>query len=158
MKWSAIIFFLTVSTWAIAQIDPIDKSGLAIGGYDVVAYFESGKPEMGNSNFKSIYEGATYYFVSAERKKLFEANPAKYLPQYNGYCALAVSYGKKVSIDPETFKVSDNKLYLFYHGKTSRGRVNSIETWNKSEDRLLKKAEALWPEVKKVKYKSGTGL
>jgi hypothetical protein len=80
------------------------------------------------------------------------------IPQYNGYCALAVSYEKKVSIDPETFKVSNDKLYLFYHGKTSRGKVNSIETWNKSEDRLLKKAEALWPEVKKVKYKSGTGL
>lgn len=158
MKLSSVIFFLTVSTWVIAQVDPIDKTGLAIGGYDVVAYFESGKAEKGNSIFKSVYEGVTYYFVSVDRQKLFEANPAKYLPQFNGFCALAVSYGKKVSIDPKTFKVSNNKLYLFYHGKTSRGRVNSIETWNKSEDRLLRKAEALWPEVKKIKYKSGTEL
>jgi YHS domain-containing protein len=158
MKWIKAILMVTVSTLADAQVDPVAKDGVAIGGYDVVAYFETGKPEKGSSNFKSMYEGATYYFASAERQKLFDVNPAKYAPQYNGYCALAVSYGKKVSIDPETFKVANDKLYLFYHGKTSRGKVNSIETWNKSEARLLKKAEALWPEVKKVKYKPGTGL
>jgi YHS domain-containing protein len=158
MKSVITILILITATLGVAQTDPVDKDGLAIGGYDVVAYFESGKAEKGNNNFKSVYESATYYFTSEQRQKLFDANPTKYIPQYNGYCALAVSYGKKVSIDPETFKVADDKLYLFYNGKSSRGKVNSLETWDKSEERLLKKANALWPEVKKVKYTYGASL
>jgi YHS domain-containing protein len=159
MKWmSLLMVMLLIYMDGVSQVDPVDKDGLAIGGYDVVAYFETGKAEKGNAKFQSVYEGVTYYFTSAERQKLFDANPAKYVPQYNGYCALAVSYGKKVSIDPETFKVMNDKLYLFYNGKTSRGKINSLDTWNKSEDRLLKKANTLWPEVKNLKYKAGSGL
>lgn len=158
MKWISLLFVLVVYKVSFAQVDPVDKNGIAIGGYDVVAYFETGKPEKGTDSFKSNYDGVTYLFASAQRQKLFELNPLKYVPQYNGYCALAVSYGKKVSIDPQTYKVSNGKLYLFYNGKTSRGKVNSIETWNKSEDRLLRKADALWPEVKKLKYKPGETL
>lgn len=158
MKRISMVLLWLLPTIAIGQVDPVDANGLAIGGYDVVAYFESGKPEKGVTNYKSVYDGATYFFTSAERQKKFETNPQKYLPQFNGYCALAVSYGKKVSVDPQTFKVSDDKLYLFYNGKSSRGKVNSLETWDKSEERLLKKANALWPEVKKLKYKSGSVL
>ena len=61
---------------------------------------------------------ATVNDVKGNNQKLFEATPEKYLPQYEGYCALAVSYGKKISIDPQTFKITDGKLYLFFHGKT----------------------------------------
>jgi YHS domain-containing protein len=138
---------------AYPQVDPVNKEGVAIGGYDVVSYFQPDGPAKGNSNFKYVYNAVTYYFTSAENLNLFKENPEKYIPQFGGYCALAVSYGKKISIDPQTFKITDNKLYLFFKGKTTHGSVNSIETWNRNEPKLLKKAESLWPDVKKRKYK-----
>jgi YHS domain-containing protein len=149
---------LVTSALAQAQVDPVDKNGLAIGGYDLVAYFKEGIARKGQTQFIAQYADARYFFVSAENQQLFEADPQKYLPQFDGYCALAVSYGKKISIDPETFKVADNKLYLFYHGKSSTGKVNSLETWNKNETKLLNKANANWPGVKKLKYKPGAAL
>lgn len=138
---------------AYAQVDPVNKEGVAIGGYDVVSYFQPGGPQKGNSNFKQVYNSTTYYFTSAENLGLFKGNPEKYIPQFGGYCALAVSYGKKISIDPNTFKITNDKLYLFFKGKTSHGAVNSLETWNKNESKLLQKAENLWPDVKRKKYK-----
>lgn len=138
---------------SMAQINPVDRLGIAIGGYDPVAYFQKNQALKGTTAIKVIHDGVTYHFSSLENQQLFIKNPEGYKPQYEGYCALAVSYGKKISIDPETFKVKDGKLYLFFHGKTGNGKVNSLETWNKNEERLLKKAEANWPNVKKVKYK-----
>lgn len=149
---------LFTSLQITAQVDPISKDGIAIGGYDVVGYFESGRAIKGNIQISAIQNGATYYFSNLENKKKFEANPQKYVPQYEGYCALAVSYGKKISIDPETFKVTDGKLYLFFHGNSGGRKINSIETWNKNEPRLLKKADQLWPDVKRKEYKSGSTL
>lgn len=143
---------------ALAQVDPVDKNGLAIGGYDLVAYFKEGLARKGQAQFAAQHAGNKYWFASAENLQLFQAEPEKYLPQFDGYCALAVSYGKKISIDPETFKVTDNKLYLFYHGKSSTGKVNSLETWNKNESKLLNKANANWPGVRKLKYKPGETL
>ena len=153
-----ICFIYFISLKSFAQIDPIDKNGLAIGGYDLVSYFESGQALKGNESIKARLHGATYHFINKENQKLFEANSEKFLPQYEGYCALAISYGKKISIDPQTFKVTDGKLYLFFHGNTGGRKINSIETWNKNEDRLLKKADQLWPDVKKKEYKSGSSL
>ncbi len=153
MKIKLVFIILLIAPRVFAQVDPIDKKGIAIGGYDLVAYFESGKAIKGNQQIKAQLNNVAYYFSSEATKKLFEASPEKYLPQYEGYCALAVSYGKKISIDPNTFKVANGKLYLFFNGSTSRGKINSLETWNNNEDRLIKKAEQLWPDVKKKKYK-----
>jgi len=158
MRYLKVLSFILFSTPLFAQVDPVDVNALGVGGYDLVAYFKQNKAVKGSEQFLANHEGIKYYFSSAENKKTFEANPTIYLPQFEGYCALAVSYGKKISVDPETFKVSDNKLYLFYHGKTSKGKVNSLDTWNKNEDRLLKKAVELWPKVKNTKYKPGTSL
>jgi YHS domain-containing protein len=138
---------------AQAQVDPVNKDGVAIGGYDVVSYFQPGGPQKGNNSLKYVYNSVTYYFISTENLNLFKENPEKYIPQFGGYCALAVSYGKKISIDPNTFKITNDKLYLFFKGKTTHGSVNSIETWNKNEAKLLQKAESLWPDVKKRKYR-----
>lgn len=154
MKFLLTTKFLLLSLIiASAQVDPVNKDGVAIGGYDVVSYFQPGGPQKGNSVLKQVYNSTTYYFASAENLNLFKENPEKYIPQFGGYCALAVSYGKKISIDPNTFKITNDKLYLFFKGKTSHGAVNSLETWNKNESKLLQKAENLWPDVKKKKYK-----
>jgi len=150
------IYFLTVLSYSnvISQIDPVSKENLALGGYDVVSYFQMGKPAKGDRKFAAQHQSITYWFTSAEHQQLFQKDPERYLPQFEGYCALAVSYGKKISVDPETYSVKDGKLYLFFHGKTSRGMVNSLETWQKDEQRLLRKAEKYWPDLKKKKYKA----
>lgn len=153
MTRSTLLFFLLSATGAHAQVDPVNKDGIALAGYDVVSYFQQPKPLKGVANFQSEYNQVKYFFATRENQNLFEATPQKFIPQYDGYCALAVSYGKKISIDPQTFKITDAKLYLFFNGKTSRGKVNSLEVWNKNEDKLLKKADSVWPDVKKKKYK-----
>jgi len=159
MKTKLLVALLVfVGFEAGAQIDPVDKKGIAIGGYDVIAYFLPGKATKGSENNASSFHGVTYLFASPENKKIFDRNPEIYLPQYDGYCALAVSYGKKISIDPQTFKIVDNKLYLFYRGNASGKKVNSLETWNRNEPHLLKKADELWPDVKKKKFRESESL
>lgn len=155
MKKAMLIFCFTFAIYGqtFSQTDPVNREGVAIGGYDVTSYFKEGRAIKGDQRYVQQFNGITYYFSSMENQQMFQAAPQNYLPQYDGYCALAVSYGKKISIDPKTFKVTDGKLYLFYNGRTSNGKVNSLETWNKNEVKLLKKATILWPDVKKSKYK-----
>lgn len=86
---------------AYAQMDPVDKDGVAIGGYDVVSYFQSTGPQNANSSLKHVYNAVAYYFMSAENLTLFKENMERYFSQFGGCCALAVSYGKKVLIDPK---------------------------------------------------------
>lgn len=85
---------------AYAQVDPVNKDGVAIGGYDVVSYFQPTGPQKGNSSLKHVYKSVVYYFTSAENLTLFKENTERYIPQFGGYCALAVSYGKKVRSIP----------------------------------------------------------
>ena len=84
-----------------------NKDGAAILGYDAVAYFTDNKPAKGNPKFQSEYEGAKYYFASAEHKALFDANPAKYAPAYGGYCGYAASIDRLSPISPEWFQIID---------------------------------------------------
>ncbi|HXL57959.1 MAG TPA: YHS domain-containing (seleno)protein, partial [Chitinophagaceae bacterium] len=92
------------------------EDGVAIRGYDAVAYFTQNKAVKGNKDAAVFYQGATYYFFSAENKEAFKKNPAKYEPQYGGWCAYAMGKnGDKVEVDPETFKIIDGKLYLYYN-------------------------------------------
>jgi YHS domain-containing protein len=151
-----LCFCLTLASLnTFSQIDPVDKNGLAVGGYDVVAYHTVNKALKGDSEIKYLWRNITYYFTNEENKNIFRSEPEKYLPQYEGYCALAVgTTGKKISIDPETFKVTNGKLYLFFNGKSFSGtQFNSLEPWIKDESRLIKKADESWPGVKQKKYK-----
>src|SRR5690349_504822 len=72
-------------------LENVDKDGVAIQGYDPVAYFTQSKPVKGDAKFRSIYRGAVYQFASADDKSMFDAKPAKYAPQFGGYCAYAAS-------------------------------------------------------------------
>jgi len=154
MKIALLLSLVLVCTAHLfAQVDPVDGNKLAIAGYDPVTYFNATGPQKGSPANAYVYGDVVYYFISAENKDLFEANPSQYLPQYDGYCALGISYGTKISIDPETYKVTNGKLYLFYNGKSGSRKVNSLDTWNKDEDRLLKKANELWPKVSSTKYR-----
>ena len=122
----------------------LTKSGLAIDGYDPVAYFRNNKAIEGKKEFAINYQGAVYYFSSAENKDVFLQNPAAYEPQYGGWCAYAMGKeGDKVSVDPETFKIINGKLFLFYN----RFFNNTLTSWNKDETNLKTKADANWQKT-----------
>lgn len=119
------------------------ENGLAIQGYDPVAYF-SGKALKGDAKLALKFQGVTYHFSTEANKKAFAANPAKYEPQYGGWCAFAMGdYNKKVEINPETFKIVDGKLYLFYNAYLT----NTLKSWNKDEDNLQRAADKNWNKI-----------
>ena len=91
-----------------------DPSGVAIRGYDTVAYFTEGAPVEGSEEFTAEWQGATWRFASAEHLDLFEADPERYAPQYGGYCAYGVAQDGLVKIEPENWTILDDKLYLNY--------------------------------------------
>lgn len=116
------------------------RKGLAIDGYDPVSYF-AGKAEEGSDKWSTQYKGVTYRFVSMTHRDEFRQNPDRYEPAYGGWCAYAMGdSGEKVKVDPETFKIIDNRLYLFYNFWGN----NTLSTWNKDEATLKKKADTNW--------------
>lgn len=118
--------------------------GVAIKGYDPVAYFTQNKAVKGKKELAVINQGVLYYFSSVENKEAFKAAPFKYEPEYGGWCAYAMgNTGEKVSIDPETFKIVNGKLYLFYN----RFFTNTLKDWNKNEASLKKSADINWPKL-----------
>lgn len=130
---------LMLSLSGMAQVNKNDK-GIAIEGYDVVSYFE-GKAQKGKELYSVKFKTASYYFSSEKNKKAFIANPSKYLPCYGGYCAYAMGEdGSLVEVDPETFKILDGKLYLFYNQYFH----NTKTLWNKDEKNLKQKADVNW--------------
>lgn len=143
------ILFLSVSAIAqqakrLAHFNVENK--LAIQGYDPVAYFKQGKAVKGKKEFSASYQGIVYYFANESDKAAFLKNPTAYEPQYGGWCAFAMGdYGEKVEIDPETFKILDGKLYLFYN----KFLTNTLKSWNKNETKLKKNADANWEKLTK---------
>lgn len=122
------------------------ENKLAIQGYDPVAYFKQGKAVKGKKEFSASYQGVVYYFANESDKAAFLKNPTAYEPQYGGWCAFAMGdYGEKVEIDPETFKILDGKLYLFYN----KFLTNTLKSWNKNETKLKKNADANWEKLTK---------
>lgn len=118
--------------------------GLAINGYDPVAYFQ-GTSSPGSAKFLYNYKGAVWLFVNSENRDLFIKNPEKYEPQFGGWCAWAVAEkNAKFPINPNTYKITNGKLYLFYNGPFNGGTFNALEPWNKDEKNLLKKSDGNW--------------
>ncbi len=117
------------------------EKGVALQGYDPVAYYTQNKAIKGKKELAVAAEGVTYYFATAEDKELFKKDYKKYEPQYGGWCAYAMgATGEKVEIDPEKFKIVAGKLYLFYHSWSN----NTLSKWNKDEANLKQKADASW--------------
>lgn len=151
MKNILSIMLAGMVSMAIAQSDNRSKQfnledGLAIAGYDAVAYFTQQKAVKGKKEYSYNYDGVTYHFASAANKDAFVKNPSSYEPQYGGWCAYAMgATGEKVEVDPETFKVVDNKLYLFYNSFFN----NTLPKWNKEEKDLKQKADKNWKTINK---------
>ncbi len=135
----AVLTLLSVSTSALAA--DYSHSTPAVQGYDVVTYHTGKRPLRGNGNFVATHDGATYQFSSAENLKIFEANPDKYVPAYNGFCAFGVSVGKKFIGDPEVYRVVDGKTYL----NLDAGIQNE---WLKDVPGRIKTANGNWKKIK----------
>jgi YHS domain-containing protein len=86
---------------------------VALKGYDPVSYFISGKPEKGSAEFTYAFDDTTYWFKSAEHRDKFAADPEHYAPQFDAYCAVQLSRGRKVEADPEAWTITNGKLYVF---------------------------------------------
>jgi YHS domain-containing protein len=143
----AILSIITFSGYT--QTDAIRKknfnidNGIAAEGYDVVSYFD-GNPVAGKPSIKANYKGTNYLFVSQPNLTRFKSNPEKYVPQYGGWCAYAMgASGEKVKIDPETYKITDGKLYLFYNFWGN----NTLTDWNKNEQNLMNNANRNWNKI-----------
>lgn len=136
-----MLFITMASAQTYAQNQYL-KNGVAVQGYDVVAYFESNKPIQGNSEIKTEYNKATYFFSSEKNKEIFLKNPEKYAPQFGGYCAYGVSENHTSPTDPQAFTIVDDKLYLNYNLKVK-------ELWSKDREERIVKANQNWENLKK---------
>ncbi|HOO08942.1 MAG TPA: YHS domain-containing (seleno)protein [Cyclobacteriaceae bacterium] len=119
------------------------KNSLALEGYDPVSYY-TGRPVKGKAEFSFVYKKITYRFGSQANLDKFKASPGKYEPAYGGWCAYAMGEtGEKVKVDPETFKILDGRLLLFYN---FRGN-DTLNDWNKNEKGLKVKADQNWKKI-----------
>ena len=116
------------------------KRNVAIEGYDPIGYFDN-KPIEGKDELTFTHKGITYLFATPVNLNKFKTTPEKYEPAYGGWCAYAMGEtGEKVKVDPETFKVLDGKLYLFYNFWGN----NTLNDWNKNEKPLKAKGDQNW--------------
>ena len=144
-----LLLSLLLLTFTVLADEPVNKTlllGTAIDGYDVVAYFTDSKPVEGSRDHEVEWNGATWRFASAKNKALFAKDPAKYAPQYGGFCAFGVSRGYAVGIDPEAWKIVDGKLYLNYNRDVQA-------EWVKDIPGFIAKANENWPKIVAEKKK-----
>jgi len=145
-----LLLFSLLGIPVLAQNSPLRqqqfflKNGLALQGYDAVSYFNGSKPLRGKADLTTTYGGVTYRFANAANLEVFKKSPARYEPQYGGWCAYAMGDdGSKVEVDPETFKLDDGKLYLFYN----KFFTNTLPKWNTDEARLHRQADVNWTKT-----------
>ncbi len=143
-----LVAFLFVSSVAFSQQNVNLKKGFIANGYDVVEYFNN-KAVKGNKKFITTFDGVKFKFSSAKNVEIFKSNPAKYIPQYGGYCAYAIGKtGEKISINPKTFEIRNGKLYLFYNA----WGTNTLDLWVKEGALELKEnADKNWEKLFKEK-------
>ena len=141
-RFLVVAALLLMGLQPAAAVPPVNAdSGVAIKGFDPVAYFTAGKPVPGNSTHSHDWMGAKWQFSSDDHKQRFIANPEKYAPRYGGYCAYAVSQGITADIDPDAWKIVDGKLYL----NLSPGVA---DIWYKDIPGYIALANENWPKLR----------
>jgi YHS domain-containing protein len=135
----AIGLLVCTTSWAGAFFE---KDGLALRGYDPVAYVKEGKPVKGTAEHRADYRGSTFLFASRANRDAFAAEPARYAPQYGGFCAYGMASGYKAATDPAAFSVVDGRLYLNYNRDVQRKWADDIPGH-------VAKADRHWPAVSK---------
>jgi YHS domain-containing protein len=117
-------------------------SDVAIKGYDTVAYFKDGKALKGSESFTFPWHGMTWHFSSKENRDLFAGSPEKYAPQYDGWCAWAMTESRLAVTDPEVWKIVNGKLYL-------NCSKEAYEKWSRDIPGNIKKADSIWPTLRR---------
>ena len=152
LKLPLLLIFAASSFGLSKEMDPTAMSapktfnldgGVVIKGYDPVSYFQPTGPLKGDKKITVNHDGVSYQFASEENKSKFLATPSAFIPQYGGWCATAVAGGYKYDIDPKHYKITDNKLYLFYKGFLGDAKKD----WVKNEPQQISQADKKWPEV-----------
>jgi YHS domain-containing protein len=118
----------------------VSKNGLALGGYDPVAYFRDGRPMSGSNYYQLSYKGAVWRFGSAEALRQFQERPEAFAPQFGGYCAWAVSQHYLAPGDPQQWKIVDGKLYL-------NANARAKQLWVADQAGAIVRGHANWPAV-----------
>ena len=142
IKSLAVILLLSASAFAGELVNVAGASKAAVSGYDTVAFFTDSKPVNGSPFISAEYQGATYFFASEEHKKLFTENPAKYAPQFGGFCAFGVGLDKLFPVDISTWQVRDEKLYLNLN-------PDILKKFNADFAANVTKADKKWPGLVK---------
>jgi hypothetical protein len=135
-----------VNTAESIELVATESSGVAIKGYDTVAYFTEGKAIKGNPEFTYTWHDAQWQFANAHRRDLFAADPERYAPQFGGFCSNALTVGKVVAADPEQWTIVDGKLYIKYNS-------SSRDRWRDNKAAKIEQANETW-----AKYLKGTSL
>jgi len=117
-----------------------DSNDVILAGHDVVAYFTQGKPVEGSSKYTAVYNGAIYQFSNKRNRNTFREDPARYAPQYGGFCAYGMTFGKKFEVDGKAFEVVDGKLFV------NKNR-SVYKTWAEDIPKHIAQAEGQWPSV-----------
>lgn len=146
----AVLFAATVSIVSLVAVLAasgranevnVDESGVALHGFDPVAYFSDERPLKGKSEHAAQWNGATYKFASIANRDTFLRDPAKYAPQFGGYCAYGAALGKKFDGDPHLWKIVGGKLYFNLNAEASK-------LWHQDIPGNIHKAEASWPRIR----------
>jgi len=137
---TGIFAWLVLASAAYSASVNTNRNGVAINGYDAVAYFTRNAAIKGSSSFSTRHKGAKYYFSSDANRAAFKSNPSKYAPQYGGFCAYAVSKGSTASVEVDKFTIVRGKLYLNYNGTV-------LSIWRQDKAGNISKANKNWPGI-----------
>lgn len=129
-----------VDEYNVMKGTTVDGQGIAFRGNDVVALVSGLGVIPGQARHTSVHDGVAYYFASEEAMQAFDKDPEKYMPQYGGYCAYGVAFGKKLDGSPRFADIVDGKLYLFLN-------ADVFKAYEKDKADILTKAAENWPEM-----------
>ena len=148
-----LVLTIPIGFLAINQIAPISwnlygpiytTNGIAIDGYDPVAYHIFSRAEKGTASHVAKWNNVKWYFLSDDNKKLFEANPEQYAPEFGGYCATGISKGVTAKVDPEIWHIKDGKLFLFFDEQPKTDFLSQIDKG------IIQNTEQKWLSVNKL--------
>jgi YHS domain-containing protein len=150
-KWCLLcaVALLTACGTPYATMKNITGQDVMLLGHDPVAYFTQQQSVRGNPVFQTTLPGRTYYFINAEHKRLFDATPQKYEPQYAGFCASGAAYALKLGSDPTEWRIVDGKLYIF-------GDVMGRTAWELDPAWNIQHGDEVWPEAKDAGWRGQT--
>jgi YHS domain-containing protein len=144
MKKLVTLVLFVLTTGAYAQSQYFNNNGIAINGYDPVAFFTENAAMEGSKQYSYEWNGTTWQFKNAANRDSFKSNPEKYAPQFGGYCAYGMSENHKAPTEPQAFTIVDNKLYLNYN-------MEVLKMWRKDTKGRITKAEMNWKSLKDKK-------